>query len=80
MIPCLRSALEVDRLNDLNANLCVGLGNYGIVAIVREHEELAKPLSWGENLGSEGLDRLQRHFEVRTLANRPGQNWLLRHA
>ncbi|KAH6673996.1 salicylate hydroxylase [Plectosphaerella plurivora] len=41
----------------------VGLGKYGIVAIVREADDAAKPLSWGQDQGEGGIARLQRHFK-----------------
>ncbi|KAJ9138242.1 Salicylate hydroxylase [Pleurostoma richardsiae] len=41
----------------------VGLGKYGLVAIVREDPEFAAPLRWAHALGSSGVDRLRKHFE-----------------
>jgi 6-hydroxynicotinate 3-monooxygenase len=44
-------------------DLPTGLGKYGIVAIVREDEKTAEPLSWGQDQGGKGIARLQRHFK-----------------
>jgi len=40
----------------------LGLGQYGVVAIIREPPEFAATLYWAQSTGSEGLCRLQKHF------------------
>ncbi|TVY20501.1 6-hydroxynicotinate 3-monooxygenase [Lachnellula arida] len=40
----------------------LGLGQYGVVAIIRETPEVAAKLHWAKNTGVEGLQRLQEHF------------------
>ncbi|RDL35179.1 Uncharacterized protein BP5553_07110 [Venustampulla echinocandica] len=40
----------------------LGLGQYGIVAIIRETDEFAETLQWAHSTGKEGLERLRKHF------------------
>ncbi|TVY93393.1 hypothetical protein LAWI1_G001126 [Lachnellula willkommii] len=42
----------------------LGLGQYGVVAIIRETPEVAAKLHWAKNTGVEGLQRLQEHFST----------------
>jgi salicylate hydroxylase len=54
---------SVYRRNGENVFLSrIGLGQYGIVALIRETPDLASSLTWARSIGGSGMDRIRSHF------------------